>query len=44
MRVILADIVGLKNLYKLKYKDVKTVIIDVKVHDHKSNKNFIVTV
>jgi hypothetical protein len=31
LRVILADIVGLKNPSKLKYKDVKTVIIDVTV-------------
>lgn len=31
MRVILAEIVGLKNPDKLKFKDVKTVIIDVTV-------------
>ena len=31
IRVILADIVGLKNPSKLKYKDIKTVIIDVTV-------------
>ena len=31
IRVILADIVGLKNPSKLKYKDVKTVIVDVTV-------------
>jgi len=30
-RAILADIIGLKNPNKLKYKDVKTVIIDVTV-------------
>ncbi len=31
MRPILAEIIGLKNPEKLKYKDVKTVIIDVTV-------------
>ena len=31
MRPILADLIGLKNPDKLKYKDVKTVIIDVTV-------------
>lgn len=31
IRVILADIIGLKNPAKLKFKDVKTVIIDVTV-------------
>lgn len=30
-RAILADIIGLKNPDKLKYKDVKTVLIDVTV-------------
>ena len=31
MRAILADIIGLKNPDTLKYKDIKTVIIDVTV-------------
>ena len=31
MRAILADVVGLKNPKELKYKDVKTVIVDVTV-------------
>lgn len=31
IRPILADVVGLKNPNKLKYKDIKTVIVDVTV-------------
>ena len=31
MRTILAEVVGLKNPQELKYKDVKTVIVDVTV-------------
>lgn len=31
IRVILADIIGLKNPSKLKYKDIKTLIVDVTV-------------
>ena len=31
IRPILADVVGLKNPDKLKYKDIKTVIVDVTV-------------
>jgi len=31
MKVVLADIIGLKNPDKLRYTDVKTVIIDVRV-------------
>ncbi len=31
MRPILADVVGLKNANKLKYKDIKNIIVDVTV-------------
>lgn len=31
IRVVLADIIGLKNPSKLKYKDIKTLIVDVTV-------------
>ena len=42
MRAILAEVTGLKNQKKLKYKDMKTVIVDVTVQPierpHKDQK------
>ena len=40
MRPILTDVIGLKNLEKLKYTHVKTVIVDVSVQlIERSKKN-----